>query len=73
MGFGQPMQMQPAMIIKPGSVYWQGDIESYRQVGHCLTALLFGVVGGAWSVYARERNGRGAGSTNGSGAGAGVP
>jgi hypothetical protein len=71
--FGPPMPMQPAMIIKPGSVYWQGDIESYRQVGHCLTALFFGIVGGAWSAYARERSGREAGSTNGSGAGAAVP
>jgi hypothetical protein len=54
--FGQPME--PAMILKPGSVYWQGDIESYRQVGHCLASLLFGVVGGAWSAFARARSNR---------------
>jgi hypothetical protein len=49
------------MILKPGIVYWRGDIESYRQVGHCLAALLFGLVGGAWSVYTHARSGRASG------------
>lgn len=45
------------MIIKPGTVPWTGDITNYRQVGHCLAALLFGVLGGAWSGYAHARRG----------------
>jgi hypothetical protein len=46
------------MIIKPGTVPWAGDITNYQQVGHCLAALLFGLLGGAWSGYAHARHGR---------------
>jgi hypothetical protein len=48
------------MILKPGTVYWLGDVTNYRQVGHCLAALFFSIVGGAWSGYAYSRSGRAA-------------
>jgi hypothetical protein len=51
-------------IVKPGSPIWAGNPVHFRQVGHCLLALLFAVVGALWSrvAYARANRPAGRGS-----------
>ena len=39
----------PPYILKPGTTYWMGNEVNYRQIGHCLLALVFGVLGAVWS------------------------
>jgi hypothetical protein len=43
------------MILAPGAVVWRGNVESYRQVGHCLCAVLLGGVGALWARIAYAR------------------
>ena len=46
------MNMPPSVqqyIVKPGTTYWMGSEVHYRQIGHCLLALLFGALGAVWS------------------------
>ena len=55
-------------ILKPGTTYWMGNEAHYRQVGHCLLALVFGALGALWfrivySFHARRRLAAGQPST----------
>jgi hypothetical protein len=52
--------IQAPYIVKPGTTFWTGSEVHYRQVSHCLLALVFGVLGAAWfrlvySFQARRR------------------
>lgn len=46
----------PRMRLKAGSVAWGGSPEYFRQVGHALGALVFGVLGGLWARWVRARH-----------------
>ena len=47
-GLNMPSSAQQ-YILKPGTTYWMGNEVHYRQIGHCLLALAFGVFGAVWS------------------------
>jgi hypothetical protein len=51
-------------IIKPGTVFWQGNRVNYLQIGHCLGAVLFGCLGALWSRVAYARRHRRADEPN---------
>jgi hypothetical protein len=50
-GMNMP-QLAPPYILKPGTTYWTGNELNYRQIGHCLIALVFGALGAVWSRIA---------------------
>jgi hypothetical protein len=47
-GLNMPSSFQQ-YILKPGTTYWMGNEMHYRQIGHCLLALVFGALGAVWS------------------------
>src|SRR5262249_6149435 len=49
------MQMEPDVILRPGSVVWTGSVQCFQQVGHSLGALAFGLLGGFWGRRAYGR------------------